>query len=88
MSSDPHGPIFFCMCQVKQNEGNIRELRDVSKRLVADMVRLQEDKVRMERQMESEKEAHEKTLAEKQDKLNEVEMEVLMLQEKYTASTK
>ena len=76
------------MYQVKQNERNISELRDEAKRLVADMVRLQEDKVKMERQMESEKEAHEKTLAEKQDKLHELEMEVLMLQEKYTASTR
>ena len=64
------------------------ELQEDSKRLVADVVRLQEEKVKMDRQMESDKEANEKALAEKQDKLTELEVEILMLQEKYAASTR
>ena len=67
---------------------NVSELQQEAKRLVADMVRLQESKAKMEREIEAENEKHKTDIAEKQDKINELEVEVMMLQEKYTASTR
>ncbi len=71
------------IAQVKQREASIKDLQKEAKTLLADLVKLQERRVEMETEMDSNKEKHEKEVAELKSKNNDLEVEVLMLQEKY-----